>query len=174
VAPVRQGHPFLPVKLTPALILLRASALLRRVAPLLSAAVPPELIAAVHAVAFEPARARFCHLCCCMRTPAGRVSQFLRSLDAPPADWPSLTPCDRRAPCRAAVTPSTLAEGPPDDIPDPAAPPPPSTSLRPSPRGDSRESGSCLRLVERSVPTSAPGGVAALFAPAEPDSRSTR
>jgi hypothetical protein len=98
-----------------------------------SAAVPPELIAAVHAVAVEPALARFCHLCCCLRTSDGRVSQFLRSLDAPPADLPSLTPCGRRASCRAPATVSTLAEDPPGDIPDPAAPPPPSISLRPSP-----------------------------------------
>jgi hypothetical protein len=107
---------------------------LRRVSPLLLAAVPPELITAVHVLAFEPARAHFYHLYCCLRTPAGRVSQFLRSLDAPLADWPSLTPCGERAPCRAPATPSTLAEDPPGDIPDPAAPSPPSTSLRRHPR----------------------------------------
>jgi hypothetical protein len=44
-------------------------------------------------------RARFCQTCCCLRLPARRVSQSLRGLDAPPADWPSLTPCDRRAAC---------------------------------------------------------------------------
>jgi hypothetical protein len=53
-------------------------------------------VQAVHAVAFEPARARFCVPSCILRGPTP-VTRAILDASQPPHDWTAVTPCGRRA-----------------------------------------------------------------------------
>jgi hypothetical protein len=58
--------------------------------------VPADLVPTIQAVAFEPARARFCVACCILRGPSP-VPRAILEASQPPHDWAAMTPCGRRA-----------------------------------------------------------------------------
>jgi hypothetical protein len=103
--------------------------------------VPADLVSAVHAVAFDPARSRFCEPCCMLRSPTP-VPRALMAAIEPPSNWPLLTPCGRHAggpPARCAPPPTLAAAAPAALATAPAPAPPAQQGVQRIPRPSIRE-----------------------------------